>query len=42
MPLTLMQNDFVAQLLSLFARYAVAPQEVIIEITKSRRCRTLK
>lgn len=36
MPLTLMQNDFVAQLLSLFARYAVAPQEVIIEITEEQ------
>lgn len=36
MPLTLMQNDFVAQLLSLFDRYAVSPQAVIIEITEEQ------
>ncbi len=36
MPLTLMQNEFAAQFLALFARFAVSPQEVIIEITEEQ------
>ncbi|WP_312692412.1 EAL domain-containing protein [Kosakonia sp.] len=36
MPLTLMQHDFVAHMLSLFTRYAVPPQAVIIEITEEQ------
>jgi len=36
MPMTLMQKDFTRHLLSLFARYGVAPQWVIIEITEEQ------
>lgn len=36
MPLTLMQKEFASQFLALFARYAVLPQQVIIEITEEQ------
>lgn len=36
MPLTLTQSDFINQFLALFARYAVSPHEVIIEITEEQ------
>ncbi|WP_039058854.1 EAL domain-containing protein [Enterobacter sp. Bisph1] len=36
MPLSLMQNEFAAQWLALFARFAVSPREVIIEITEEQ------
>ena len=36
MPLTLMQKDFAAKLLKLFAAYAISCREVIIEITEEQ------
>lgn len=36
MPMTLMQKAFAQQFLALFARYAIAPQAVIIEITEEQ------
>lgn len=36
MPLTLMQKEFATQFLALFARYAVSPRQVIIEITEEQ------
>ncbi|MEX7695184.1 EAL domain-containing protein, partial [Enterobacter hormaechei] len=36
MPLTLMQNEIAAEIIALFERYAVAPQDIVIEITEEQ------
>ncbi|WP_248792181.1 EAL domain-containing protein, partial [Escherichia coli] len=36
MPLTLMQNEIAAEIIALFERYAIAPQNIIIEITEEQ------
>ncbi|ELD3250606.1 EAL domain-containing protein [Enterobacter hormaechei] len=36
MPLTLMQNEIAAEIIALFERYAIAPQDIVIEITEEQ------
>ncbi|WP_312715648.1 EAL domain-containing protein, partial [Escherichia coli] len=34
--LTLMQNEIAAEIIALFERYAIAPQDIVIEITEEQ------
>ncbi|MGM3312068.1 EAL domain-containing protein, partial [Enterobacter hormaechei subsp. steigerwaltii] len=36
MPLTLMQNEIAAEIIALFERYAIAPHDIVIEITEEQ------